>query len=137
MVEDAPAQPPVAINFRDLFLSQEQDDEDNASLGDALSALAGKWPEAGRFQASGVARSLNDRSEYQIDVDKERAAILRDFMFPKLPPNQDVSAKAVGKVVKRHVGEPVLAAGVTLILKEWRDPRGGPSGALSYYVQGG
>jgi hypothetical protein len=134
---DAPASPPVAVNFRDLFLSQEEDDEENSSLADVLSALDGKWPKSGKFLASDVARLLNDRSEYQIDADKERAIVLREFLFPKLPPNQDASAKSVGKAAKRHVGEPVKAGDRTLILKEWRDPSAGPKGALSYYVHAG
>jgi hypothetical protein len=54
-----------------------------------------------------------------------------------VPPNQDVSAKSVGKAVKRHVGEPVKSGDRTLILKEWRDPHAGPKGALSYYVHAG
>ena len=58
-------------------------------------------------------------------------------MFPKLPTNQDVSAKLVGRMIKRHVGEPVKAGNGMLILKEWRDPSAGPKGALSYYAKGG
>ena len=86
LVEDAPACPPVTINFRDLFLSQEEDDEESASLADALEALAAKWPKSAMFLASEVARLLNDQSEYRLDVDKERAAVLREFLFVKIAP---------------------------------------------------
>ncbi len=55
MVEDATAPRPKEIDFRDLFLAQEDDDEDGASLADALSALAVEWPSQGMFTASDVA----------------------------------------------------------------------------------
>jgi hypothetical protein len=135
MVVDAPDKPPVHIRFRDLFLSQEEDDEESSSLTDALTSLAGKWPNSGKFQASEVATLLNYHGEQQSNEDRERVATLREFLFPKMPPNQDLSAKSVGRAIKRHVGEPVKAGDRTLILKEWRDPHGGPKGALSYYVQ--
>ncbi len=125
MVGDVSACPPVPINFRDLFLTQEEDDEDSASLADALAALAAKWPKEAKFQAGDLSKLVNDRSEYQIDVDKERASTLRDFLFPKVPVSQDVSTKSVGRTIKRHIGEPVKAGDRTLILKEWRDPHGG------------
>jgi hypothetical protein len=102
-----------------------------------LEALTAKWPKSATFLASDVAHLLNDQSEYRIDVDKERAAVLREFLFVKMPPNQDVSAKSVGKALKSHIGEPVKAGNQTLILKRWSDPNTGPKGALRYYVQGG
>jgi hypothetical protein len=126
-----------------LFLSQEEDDEESASLADALAALdATKWTQPdqqpnkrGLFQAADVAKAVNDQSEYRLDEDKERAATVREFLFPKEPPGQTVTAKAVGKRLKPHIGEPVRQGDRTLILKEWRDPKGGPNAALSYYVQ--
>jgi hypothetical protein len=122
VVIDAPASPPVEVNFRDLFLSQEQDDEENASFCDALSALAAKWPQARTFKANDVATLLNDQSFYRSNEDKERAATLRDFLFPKVPLNQEVSAKSVGRVLNNRVGEPVQAGDQTLILKAGKDP---------------
>ena len=142
MVDDPPACPPVAINFRDLFLSQEEEDEETASLADALAALAAiEWPQdkgpkkAGPFQAAHLARVLNDQSEYRLDDERERAAMLREFLFPNLPSAQIATPKATGNRLKRHIGEPVRQGERTLILKEWRDPKGGPKGALSYIVQ--
>jgi hypothetical protein len=133
LVIDANAQcKSTTINFRDLFLSQEEDDEENSSLADALSALDGKWPNSEKFQAADVARMLNDRSEYQIDADKERAAVLREFLFSKVAPNQDVSAKSAGKALKRHVGEPVRSGIRTLILKDGQDPH---TKTTTFYLQ--
>ena len=99
-------------------------------------AAAGGAPKKGRpIPAADLARVLNDQSEYRIDAEKEQVATLREFLFPTTPPNQTVTAKAVGKRLKRHIGEPVKRGDYTLILKEWRDPNGGPKGALSYHVQ--
>jgi hypothetical protein len=129
------------LDFQELFLSQEEDEEESASLADALVALDGEWPggnrgeEATKFQAADVTRKVNNQSEYTIDAERQRNVTVREFLFPNTPPGQTVTAKAVGKRLKRHIGEPVMQGGRTLILKEWRDPRGGPNATLSYYVQ--
>jgi hypothetical protein len=122
--------PPIAVNFRDLFLSQEDGDEENASLADALRALHAKWPQGATFQASDVARLINDRSGYQIDADKERAAVGSSCfrrcrlirMYPRCP---------AGKMIKRHAGEPVQADDCILILKSGED---GHSKSANFYV---
>lgn len=141
-VEHAVEQSGGRLDFADLFLSQEQDDEENASLADALAALdANEWPQdnapkkRGPFQASDLAKVINDQSEYRTDAERDRSAILREFLFSTTPAGQIVTAKAVGKRLKRHVGEPVKHGDRTLVLKEWRDPNGGPKGALGYFVQ--
>ena len=98
-----------------MFLSQEEDEEESASLADALAALADtEWPQpdgaprkAGAFQAADLARMVNDQSEYRLDEERQRAATVREFLFPTTPPGQTVTAKAVGKRLKRHIGEPV------------------------------
>ncbi len=132
MVVDATAPRPKEIDFRDLFLAQEADDEDSASLGDALFALASKWPD--KFRATDIAKMINDRSPYQIEADQECSDVLRAFLFPKLQPNQDVSAISVGKVLKNHMGEPVRNGIQTLILKE-RKPMSAGKAALEYFVK--
>jgi hypothetical protein len=134
LVDDPPGCSPVKINFRDLFLSQEEDDEESASLTDALAALAatvwGRKDES--FQAVDLARKLNDVSDYRSPEERERAAVLRDFFFPKTPQNQDVSPKAVAKALKRHIGEPVKKDRETLILKAGEDSN---TKTAIYYVQ--
>jgi hypothetical protein len=139
MVDDPPACLPVKISFRDLFLSQEDDDEESSSLTDALAALAAiEWPQdkgpkkTGPFQAFDLARLLNDVSDYRTDDDRERAGVLRDFFFPKTPQNQDVSPKGVAKALKRHIGEPVKKGEETLILKAGEDSN---TKTAIYYVQ--
>jgi hypothetical protein len=140
MVDDPPACPPVAINFGDLFLSQEEDDEESASLADALAAIAAvEWPQqkgvpikAGPFQAAQLARVINDQSEYRLDAEKECGVVLREFLFAKTPQTQNVSPKAVAKAIRRHVGEPVKKGDETLILKAGQDS---VSKTAFYYVQ--
>ena len=124
-----------SLDFQTLFLSQEEDEEESASLADALVALDGEWPGGNRvedatmFQAADVARKVNDQSEFTPDAERQRNATVREFLFPTTPPGHTVTAKSVGKRLRRHVGEPVTQGGRTLILKEWRDPNGGPNAA--------
>ena len=122
-----------ALDFQPLVLAQEEDDDESASLTDALSAIAAEWT-SGPPKSADIARMINDQGEYRADAQRERAATLREFLFPTLPPNQTVTAKSVGKRLKRHVGEPVKRGDNTLCLKEWREPNGGPNGPLSFYV---
>ena len=89
----------------------------------------------GPFRAADLARLLNDQSDYQGEPDKECAAILREFLYPTALATQTLTAKAVGKRLKAHIGEPVKCGDQTLVLRELRDRSGGPKGALSYYVQ--
>jgi hypothetical protein len=131
MVEDPQANPPIAIRFRDLFLTQEQDDEEGAALVDALAALDLQWPHGKPFQSTALAKALNDTSAFQGDTEKERMDTLREFLFPGLPQGQTVTAKAVGKRLKKHVGEPVRVADRTLTLKDWRNTT---TNMVSYYV---
>lgn len=117
------------ISFKDLFLVQEEEDEESASLADAIAVLANKWPETESFQAADVATLANATGEWANE--RERAMTLREFLFPGIPPNQAVTAKATSKRLKRHVDEPVPSDGQTLSLKEMRDPH---TKTLSFYV---
>jgi hypothetical protein len=115
--------PPEWISFKDLFIEQEQDDEDSASLADALALLAVKWPNAVRFKAVGVASMMNVDDSYggANEAERENAMTLREVLFPDLPPNQTVGPKATGRRLKRHVGGPVQHDAKTLCLREERD----------------
>ena len=129
------------LDFQELFLSQEEDEEESASLADVLAALHEKWPggetaeAAMQFPAAAVAKLVNDQSDYRTDAECQRSATVREFLFPAAPPAQTVTAKAVGKRLKRHVGEPVRSGDLTLILKVARAPYGPAKDALQYYVQ--
>jgi hypothetical protein len=119
---------PETIRFRDLFLSQEDDDEETASLAETLGALAAtNWPKIegqapGTFQAADVARLLNDRSITVANEVLERAATVREFLFPKHPDGQTVTPKSVGKRLKAHAGEPVRVGDQTFTLMAGADP---------------
>jgi hypothetical protein len=121
MVEDPPKSPPVTVSFRNLFLSQEEDDEEGAALVDALTALEAKWPKEQTFLAADLAKMLNDQSDFRGDTEKERAATLREFLFPTAPSGQVITAKSASKRLKRHYGEPVQANKRTLILRSTED----------------
>ncbi len=85
MVADPPEQPPVAINFRDLFLSQEEEEEEGASLADALAALGERWSDGKEFPAADVAQMVNDQSEFTPDAQRQRNVTVREFLFPGTP----------------------------------------------------
>jgi hypothetical protein len=123
------------LDFGRLFLHQEEDEEETASLSDALAVLAEKWPRDSPFLAADVARMVNDRSDFTLDDERQRCETLREFLFPNLQPNPIVTAKAVGKRLKRHVGEPVKHGDETLILRASQDTNDGPRGRFSYAVR--
>jgi hypothetical protein len=118
-VIDAPDKPPVTIRFRDLFLAQEDEDEEGASLAEVLAALA-VWFEA-TFSAAATAEKINDNSEQQSAENKLRAATIREFFFPNLDQSRNVSPLALGKALKKRIGEPVKLEKRTLILKSEAD----------------
>jgi hypothetical protein len=122
-VEHAAALVAGEIDFRSLFLTQEEDDEEGAALVDVLAALAGKWPGAVAFSSADVTKLVNDfQSSWASDADKERGATLRDFLFPNTQPSLIVTAKAVGKRLKSHLAAPVMRGGRTFTLKDGYDP---------------
>jgi hypothetical protein len=135
MVEDPRDNPPIAISFRDLFLTQEQDDEEGAALVDALQALRmqADWGARG-FKASDVARMLNDRSE-RGPGEVERCALVKEFLFPGTSPDLSVTSIAIGKRLRKHVGEPVSIGNETLILREEKEKGGGGRASSEYFVE--
>jgi hypothetical protein len=128
---------PVEFSFKDLFLSQEDEEEEGASLSEALSALQGQWPDQQQFQAGDVARLLEGATRVgEIDADasdderkrhtaaeaaeNQRRTVLREFLLPELSRTRfvaDVSGAVVGKRLRGHVGNPVRNGDRTLVLK--------------------
>jgi hypothetical protein len=86
--------PPRKINFKKLFLAQEDEDEDSADLADVLVTLADKWHSETQFRAADVADAVNTTGDWATQTARERGAVLREFLFPKIPANQAVTAKA-------------------------------------------
>lgn len=87
------------IEFKKLFLEQEEDDAETMTLGGALGIIERQeWAKGlNGFTSADVAAFLNGA-----DVD---GATLRDFLFPQAP--HRISAVAVGKVLAEHLGNPV------------------------------
>jgi hypothetical protein len=123
--------PAVLVSFKKLFLAQEEEDDGSTDLADVLAALVEKWG-TDQFRAADVAAAVNTTGEWAADSARERAAVLREVLFPRVPVNQAVSAKATSKRLRRHLDEPVAHNGETLILKSSPDPH---DKSLNYYVQ--
>jgi hypothetical protein len=123
--------PPTQISFKKLFLAQEDEDEDSLDSADALTVLAEKWRDQEAFQAADVAAAINTTGEWATEIARERGAVLRDFLFPKVPQSQAVTAKSTGKRLKRHLDEPVARNGKVLVLKARTDPH---TKLLVFYV---
>src|SRR6516165_636916 len=77
--------PPRKINFKKLFLAQEDEDEDSADLADVLVTLADKWHSETQFRAADVADAVNTTGDWATQTARERGAVLREFLFPKIP----------------------------------------------------
>jgi hypothetical protein len=111
--------PDQALDFGTLFLDQEADDEDATSLAEALHSLDKAMAAMGRpaqpFKAADVADAINATS---ISAD---ALIVRGFLFPNQPSGTAVTAKAVGKRLRAHIGESVRHGGKGLVLKAYMD----------------
>jgi hypothetical protein len=136
LVGDADEPPPV--RFKDLFLTQEEDDEEGASVTDALAVLSKKWPKGetgleSTFTAADVAKLANTTGEWASETDRMYAETLRDFLFPRITSaTQAVTAKATGRRLNRYVGVPVRHNSEVLTLKKSPDTH---ANALRYYIE--
>ena len=111
------------LDFQNLFLSQEEDDEDSASLADALAVMERRWRE---FKASDVADLINKRdADASLDVET-----LRDFLFGHAPAGSVATPKSVGHRLRAHVDEPVRSGERTLLLRARKDRLG----TINYFV---
>ena len=73
-VENAAKLAGQELDFQKLFITQEEDDEESASLADVLEVLVKKWPD--QFTASDVAGMINNPSP------NEDEQTLRDYLLP-------------------------------------------------------
>jgi hypothetical protein len=107
-----PANPDRKVDFQQLFLAREDEDEDGISLAEALDLMLNKWPTI--FDATDVARLVNDTTD-------AHGATLREFLYPDSPDSSAATAKSVGKRLRNHIGEPVKKYDRTLILRKHDD----------------
>ena len=67
------------LDFQKLFITQEEDDEESASLADVLDVLVKKWPD--QFTAAGVAGMIN------IPIPNADGQTVREYLRPGVLPN--------------------------------------------------
>jgi hypothetical protein len=131
-VENAAGLAGKDLDFRDLFLSQEGDDEDAASLADVLETLLKRWPEKQiskeptLFTANKVAEFVNNI--YDPSPDK---TLLRDWLKPEAPANWQISVHTITRRLSGHLDEPVMSGKRVLKLRSCRDEH---TKVLEYYV---
>jgi hypothetical protein len=102
------------LDFQKLFIEQEEDDEDSATLADVLEILAKKWPE--QFTASDVEGTVNTPEP------NEDEQTLREYLLPGARPDHRFSSISIAKRLKKDKDNPVLSGERTLILRRYQDP---------------
>ena len=103
----------VEIDFQKLFVAQEEDDEESASLADVLAAMAEEWPSGKEFKAADVAEIINETSRSL----NQLGLILGEFLFPGAPFGFTVSARSVANRLKKHRDGPVKSGDRMLVLR--------------------
>jgi hypothetical protein len=112
------------VDFQELFMEQDEDDEEAASLADALAIMEGLWPDG--FKAEDVAKLANKR------LSKD-GGVLRGFLFgEKVPPSFEATAMAVALRLKLNLDETVWSGKRQLTLRAYRVREN----VLRYYVHG-
>jgi hypothetical protein len=119
--------PDPVLDFGTLFLDQEEDEEEAASLAEALDALDVRMAAQGKtpFKAADVCELINAPSDML-------GATVRGFFCPNLAPGALATPKSVGRLLKNHVGAPVKHGQRTLTLKKLRDAH---DEILRYFVR--
>jgi hypothetical protein len=122
-LEHAAEQIEQKLDFQKLFITQEEDDEESASLADVLELLVKKWP--GQFTAADVAGMINNPNEDE--------QMVREYLLPGVLPSHVFSSKTIARLLKKHLGNPVRNGEHTLILRRQQDAH---SEVFSYHVDG-
>src|SRR6476646_4548076 len=120
-------EPDSPVDFQNLFLAQDDEDEDSTSLAEALEIMLMKW--MGAFDAADVAKAINGQPQDRSSPDQygapstpdPNAASLREFLFPTAPLSQLANPKSIGRRLRNHVDEPVRSRGRTLVLRKQDD----------------
>lgn len=89
------------LDFGQLFLSQEDDDEDSATLADALDQLAQNYTSDG-FTAADIAEVLNREHG-----DLTLRLTLQEFLYPKTQAGFKTTSKSVSGKLRNHLNNPV------------------------------
>jgi hypothetical protein len=99
------------VNFETEFISQETDDEETASLSEALVALDAtmrdyatrRSKQLDKFSAVDLANALKESTVAQ-------AATVREFLFPEVTPEATISSKTAGRRLNANAGNVVEVA---------------------------
>jgi hypothetical protein len=101
------------LDFQKLFIEQEEDDEDSATLADVLQVLMKKFPD--QFTASDVAGMIN------IPYPEEDEQTVREHLLPGARPDHQFTSKSIGKRLKQYIDNPVRSGERVLVLRSWED----------------
>ena len=128
-VENAAELAGQELDFQKLFVAQEEDDEDSASLADVLEVLVAAYP--GEFLAKDVAELVNTSRISGNHEEKSNKKLVRDFLLPGATDDHLFSTKSIGRRLKPHLDNVVQADdGGMLVLRK----REGGKGAVFYRV---
>jgi hypothetical protein len=124
---------PQPVDFKDLFLAQDVEDEDANDLADALNVLHWEFP-THQFTAADVTAFINKQKVPTLDAQTGRqefdpfggpvwednlgGATVRDFLYPNAPPGFRPTPKSVGKRLGNHLDEPVQYNEAVLTLRK-------------------
>ena len=68
--------------LQELFLEQEEDDEEQASLADVLAGMAVKWPGIRGPKPNDIANLINSQSDYITEADLQLGIMLQGVPVP-------------------------------------------------------
>jgi hypothetical protein len=119
-IENAAKSLGINLDFGKVLLENEAADEDTQTLVDALEAAAAEWRDK-EFSGAMIASLLNDTSNQKSNEAKERAATLRDFLFPDMPVDRSVSARSIGQMLRKYLDTPVPAVDTGILTLTARD----------------
>jgi hypothetical protein len=103
------------LDFQTLFLAQEEDDEEAASLADVLGVFVEKL--SSEFSANDVTAMLNNYTFHDVS-----AQMAREYLLPGAPAGYTFSSQAITRMLRRHLDEAVKdGSGRTLILRKRDD----------------
>jgi hypothetical protein len=123
------------LDFKELFLAQEEDEEETATLADALALMLELWPNDGEgkpktFSAKDIAGIVNG---FDNPANVEAKSTFRDFLFPNLPPGATASSRAIGNRLRAHLDSPVPVEGGMRKLRKGKGEKKNDGGV--YWVE--
>jgi hypothetical protein len=114
-IENAASQP---IDFQQLFLEQDEDDEEAASLGDLLIELHKEFGEV-QFTSADIGALVHHAND-STDPQQQLGRAMAEFLFS----GKDVgviSSKSIGRALKKNIDAPTKVGDRILVLKSESD----------------